>query len=76
MSMAGEIIDLELLQSQPIETWDGDVSSCSGRQARRLGNKGAGSSAGLEKMQSFALEFLGNRRISRKNTTTTKLVSC
>lgn len=28
LSIAGEIIDPKLLQSQPIEKWDGDVSSC------------------------------------------------
>lgn len=28
LSIAGEIIDLKLLQSQPIEKWNGDVSSC------------------------------------------------
>lgn len=49
LSIAGEIIDLELLQSQPIEKWNGDVSSCSGRQARRLENKGAGEQRWPEK---------------------------
>lgn len=36
LSIAGEIIDLKPLQSQPIEKWNSDESSCSreGRQER------------------------------------------
>lgn len=38
LSIAGEIIDLKLLQSQPIEKWNGDVSSCE-REARTPAGK-------------------------------------
>lgn len=35
LSIAREIIDPKLLQSQAIENWDGDVSSCSGEEGKQ-----------------------------------------
>lgn len=39
LSTAREIIDPKLLQSQAIENWDGDVSSCSGEEGKQAGEQ-------------------------------------
>lgn len=39
LSIAREIIDPKLLQSQAIENWDGDVSSCSREEGKQTGEQ-------------------------------------
>lgn len=48
LSTAREITDPKLLQSQAIENWDGDVSSCWRRKASRPGSKGSKQGADVE----------------------------
>lgn len=59
LSIAGEIIDPKLLQSQPIEKWDGDVSSCWGRKASRLGSKCSKQGADMETRGGRQVGILG-----------------
>lgn len=65
MSIAGEIIDLKLLQSQPIEKWNGDASSCYGEAGRQAAKQRWQAIAQTGKIcEGFMLEFPANRGIS------------